>query len=280
MKISTIRFNLKFFNTNGEEEVVRTLDDLRDKFNLSDLDEYFKAGDLSRWLRGLNESKMADQVDSLNSVSNRRQALERLCNALEIALPQEAIADYCNMLDRQKKMKGARREQVDQRRTPNSAPKKGHFKLKNLLGDRPTRDIRDMEAARGYLAELMERHDENEMRLVLYKVVEKCIAPRYISDDRPPIVLLALLGNNAWRDLLVRYFDVKATIHVHGGDCRKMIISVFPKDLSNAQLQGKQEFQFDDSFPRYFPIYGFDYDMINNSFVAESQVVENLIYKG
>ena len=61
MKVTTVRFNLKFFNANGEE-VVRTLDDLRDKFNLSDLDEYFKAGDLSRWLRGLGESAMADSL--------------------------------------------------------------------------------------------------------------------------------------------------------------------------------------------------------------------------
>lgn len=280
MRVTTIRFNLKFFNANGEEEVVRTLDDLRDKFNLSDMYEYFKAGDLSRWLRGLGESSMADQVDSLKNVSDRRQSLERLCNALGLPIPKETIADYCNMLDRQKKMKGSRREQERQKCASNLAPKKAHFKVKNLLGNYPTRDIRDMEATRGYLAELMERHDENEMRLVLYKVIEKCIAPRFIREDSPPIVLLALLGNKAWRDFFERFFEVKATIHVRGGNCRKMIISVFPRDMSNAQLQGKGDFEFDNYFPRYFPIYGFDYDIMGNSFVAESQAVENLIYNG
>ena len=67
MRVTTIRFNLKFFNANGEEDVVRTLDDLRSKFNLSDLCEYLKAGDLTRWLRGLNETRIAAEIESLRS---------------------------------------------------------------------------------------------------------------------------------------------------------------------------------------------------------------------
>ena len=251
---------MKFFNANGEEEVVRTLDDLKDKFNLSDLDEYFKAGDLSRWLRGLNESNLADQVDSLKNVSDRTQALERLCNVLGISLPNEVIADYCNMLERQKKMKGSRREQMGQKKESPSCQK-----LREVR-EHPTRDMRDMETVRAYLAELMERHDEKEMLCFLHDVIKECIvSPLMFENDGPPIVLLALMGNRAWRAFVTASFDVRLSFHVIGGD-RQMKIAVFPKDLSDSQLQGSKCFKLNEAFPSYFPICAFDYDVMTNNY--------------
>ena len=260
MKIPTVRFNLKFFNANGEEAVVRTLDDLGDKFNLSDLDEYFKAGDLSRWLRGLNESNIADQVDSLKSVSDRKQVLERLCNVLGILLPNEAIADYCNMLERQEKMKGSRREQMGQKK---ESPSKPHvLKSCGFL----SRDMRSRGKVRAYLAELMERHDEKEMLSFLHDVINKCIVnPLMFENDGPPIVLLALMGNRAWRAFVTASFDVRLSFHVLGGD-RQMKVAVFPKDLSDSQLQGSKCFKLNDAFPPYFPICAFDYDVMTNNY--------------
>ena len=261
MRVTTIRFNLKFFNADGGEDVVRTLDDLRDKFNLSDLDEYFKAGDLSRWLRGLGESTMADQVDSLKNVLDKRQALERLCNALGMPIQKEAIADYCNMLERQKKMKSSRREQV--------AAKERQLKQESRrVGEHPTRDMRDMETVRAYLVELMERHDEKEMQSFLHEVINECIIKDIDEHGGPPVVLLALMGNMAWRDFVTASFDVRLMFHIFGSD-RQMKIAIFPKDMTDSQLQGLREFEFNEAFPRYFPICSFDYDIITNNYVYD-----------
>ena len=274
MKITTIRFNLKFFNADGEEEVVRTLDDLRDKFNLSDLYEYFKAGDLSRWLRGLNESEMADQVDSLKSVSDRRQTLERLCNALGMPIPKEAIADYCNMLERQKKMKSSRhREREDKLRVDKREDDIiNYISSKSVLFFRERDD--DTLRVRAYLAGL---YDERQKHDLVNRVIRKLMGYNY-GDEGGITVFGALLFNNAWREFMKRFYDIKATIHVRGGECRKMIVAVVPKDMSESQLQRKTEFKFGNSFPRYFPIFGFDFDIITSTFVAES-ISESVVRK-
>ena len=96
MRVTTIRFNLKFFNANGGEEVVRTLDELRSKFNLSGLCEYFRDGNLSRWLRSVGESKIADSVDALRDVSDHCQSFHRLCSLLRLAIDKKSLTKFCS----------------------------------------------------------------------------------------------------------------------------------------------------------------------------------------
>ena len=118
MKVTSIRFNLKFFNADGSEEVVRTLADLRAKFNLSDLWDYFKSGDLARWLRSINEPQVADNVDSLNTAPNRREMLGALCEVLDLPIDKAETIRFCDLLDRQDKMQAAHKN--DQKVRPES----------------------------------------------------------------------------------------------------------------------------------------------------------------
>lgn len=111
MKVTSIRFNLKFFNAGGGEEVVRTLADLRAKFNLSDLYEYFKSGDLLLWLKGINEPKIAESVESLRGMPDRREMLSALCLTLGMSLDRQIINRFCDILDRQDVMRNNRQSE-------------------------------------------------------------------------------------------------------------------------------------------------------------------------
>ena len=173
-------------------------------------------------------------------------------------MPKEAIADYCNMLDRQKKMKGARHEQVAAKeRQSNQEPR--------TVREHPTRDMRDMETVRAYLVELMERHDEKEMQNFMHEVINECIVKEIDEHGGPPIVLLALMGNKSWRDFVLASFDVRLKFHILGAD-RTMKIAIFPKVMYDSQLQGMKCFDFNEAFPPYFPICSFDYDVMAKKF--------------
>ena len=119
MKVTSIRFNLKFFNADGGEEVVRTLADLRAKFNMSDLYEYFKSGDLVQWLRSINEPQVADKVYSLNGAPNRREMLSALCVALDLPIDKIETIRFCDVLERQDKMQAAHKN--DQKARPEAS---------------------------------------------------------------------------------------------------------------------------------------------------------------
>ena len=47
VKMSSVHFSQKFFKANGGEDMVLTHDDLGNKFNISDLYDYFRSGILS-----------------------------------------------------------------------------------------------------------------------------------------------------------------------------------------------------------------------------------------
>lgn len=277
MRVTTIRFNLKFFNANGGEEVVRTLDDLRSKFNLSDLCEYFNAGDLSRWLRGLNETRIAAEIESLRKITDRRVSLNKLNDLLGLGLDKAAIAEYCDILARQKKMKNAHQEQVHaNERVSNSGS--DMKRPATTMGGKDviaTCNMHDMTDVRSYLKQMIEKCDEQSLKSFLCKVVKECIVYHW-HYSAVPIVLMAIIGNKMWRDILMRFFEVNANIHVHGGYCDSSFeISVFSKDKSDSQLQGAPQFKFGDYFPPYFPVFGFNFDVMTDVFVAESFAVEN-----
>ena len=104
MRVTTIRFNLKFFNANGEEEVVRTLADLRSKFNLCDLWDYFKSGDLVKWLKSIDELTLAASVESLNE-SDKRSAMQKLCEMLGLSVTDDEVFEMCEVLDHHERAK-------------------------------------------------------------------------------------------------------------------------------------------------------------------------------
>ena len=104
MKVTSIRFNLKFFNADGGEEVVRTLDDLKAKFNLCDLWDYFKSGDLVKWLKSIDELTMAASVESL-SESDKHSAMQKLCETLGLSVTDDEIFEMCEVLDHHERTK-------------------------------------------------------------------------------------------------------------------------------------------------------------------------------
>ena len=101
MKVTNIRFNLKFFNADGGEEVVRTLADLRSKFNLCDLWDYFNSGALVRWLRSIDELMLATSVESLAGSSDgydSQPTMQKLCEMLGLSVQDDEIAEMCEVL--------------------------------------------------------------------------------------------------------------------------------------------------------------------------------------
>lgn len=101
MKVTSIRFNLKFFNADGGEETVRSLDDLAVKFNLCDLWEYFRTGDLARWLKSINKLNLAEQVEMLTNIANKQESMNKLCETLKLTAARDEILELCEILDRQ-----------------------------------------------------------------------------------------------------------------------------------------------------------------------------------
>ena len=124
MKVTTVRFNLKFFNANGEEEVVRTLDDLRDKFNICDLWNYFRSGDLVQWLKSINELQLAETVEFLNGIADKQTVLSKLCETLRLAVTNDEILELCEILDRQELVRESHKkvENVREQMNSGSAP--------------------------------------------------------------------------------------------------------------------------------------------------------------
>ena len=106
MKVTSIRFNLKFFNADGSEEVVRTLDDLRVKFNLCDLWDYFKSGDLVKWLKSINEPDLAERVGGLTSICSKQTAMSKICATLNLTTEDDNILELSEILDRQEMTEG------------------------------------------------------------------------------------------------------------------------------------------------------------------------------
>lgn len=103
MKIPNIRFNLKFYAPDGSDIVIRTLADLEANLNLSDLWDYFTAGDLARWLRSIDESVKADSLVKLNQKSDGVGiALGEVCRVLQLAVPDQEIAAFVEMEERRR----------------------------------------------------------------------------------------------------------------------------------------------------------------------------------
>ena len=204
MKVTNIRFNLKFFNADGGEEVVRTFADLRAKFNLSDLCEYFKSGDLAQWLRSINEPQVADKVDSLKGAPNRGEMLITLCEVLGLPIDKTETIRFCDVLDRQDKIQVAHKN--DQNTRPKASEEavscNGDDKPSYIECVSPVLVSSDMQTARDAVRRVMRWYSD--------RFIEDLVKQHNITQSGLPLwhfeigffAWCALLGCKRWSPLL------------------------------------------------------------------------------
>ena len=113
MKVPNFRFNLKFYDTQGNEAVVRTVEELRADFNGSDLYDYYQTGVLQRWLRSLGEQEKADQLDVSKSRNSFVDDIHRLNKALGLALSRERVLEWVKIVELQTMLKERARSRND-----------------------------------------------------------------------------------------------------------------------------------------------------------------------
>ena len=94
MKLKNIRFNLKFSNgkdASGNENFtsIRSFADLlafAKRLNIDDLYEYFKSGQLERWLKVIGEDDKSKAIEKINEKTPIAEQLKKLFTALDLKL--------------------------------------------------------------------------------------------------------------------------------------------------------------------------------------------------
>lgn len=156
MKIPNIRFNLKFYSTDGNEITIRTLADLAENLNLSDLWDCFASGDLERWLRSVGEQEKAEAVHALEG--SRRTVLEglrELCRLLGLDVSEESLERFASMQNRR----------CDKVRDAKAAVESEQEEAEYLSCLQRVLDNRcDLRAMRKVAAELLDNHLESFKR--------------------------------------------------------------------------------------------------------------------
>ena len=202
MKVTSIRFNLKFFNAGGGEVVVRTLDDLRSKFNLSDLYDYFKAGDLARWLSSINRSELSDAVEKANGNGNLRNQIYGLCDVLALPVDKIELEKFVSFLERQDQLR--EKKNVSDSKSGKNYFDKSYVELVNdVFAAKDFKSIKERLAVFAGNAE----YEVRFLRDVLN--VADCV-------DR--MVLLAILGHEQWRRYLHHLSGIRIIYWASGGE--------------------------------------------------------------
>lgn len=93
MKVPNVRFNLKFYDSTGAAQDIRSLVDLREKCNLSDLYDYFEAGVLERWLSAQGERGISESVTRIHSEPDLAKRLKKLVSVLSLGNQDRNIDD-------------------------------------------------------------------------------------------------------------------------------------------------------------------------------------------
>ena len=88
-RIKPIRFNLKFYNGKGDFAPARSLQELREVFNVDDLYDYFRSGQLERWLVCRDANSEAELVKNIDKNQSVRKQLTELFAALKIEADEE-----------------------------------------------------------------------------------------------------------------------------------------------------------------------------------------------
>lgn len=91
MKVPNIRFSLKFFDENGFEIAIRTIEDLRSNCNVYDLYSYMVNGTLTRWLLCLHEDKCAESIERVRKEEHLLLQVRDMLEALGIEIKQDDI---------------------------------------------------------------------------------------------------------------------------------------------------------------------------------------------
>lgn len=190
MKVPNIKFNLKFYDAKGEEIVVRTMDDLRAKANLSDLYDYYKDGTLSRWLLSIGEGATAAAVDKLELPDPDADGVKRLTSTLGIELPESDLTAFVEVLQLQARLQGKKRDQPDV--AQECQPVESYLNLLQQLIDNPN----DFIAVRGIVEKIMEKYPDKfreELPRIGYNLVRLV-----------PVFPCVVISRPVWRIWLVR----------------------------------------------------------------------------
>ena len=237
MKVSTVHFNLKFFNADGGEEVVRSLDDLATKFNLSDLYDYFKAGDLSRWLMSINMSELSDAVEKAKSNVDLRKQIYGLCDVLALPVDKTGIEQFISLLERQDKLR--EKKNISDAKSDKSYSDKSYIELVNDVFD-----AKDFKVIKDRLAVLRENMEYEE------RFLRDVICGVDVVDIK---ALLAIFGHEQWRKYLHHISSIRLLYRACGGavvadindDCLsvfsvkdQMIIASYSSCLKISELDG------------------------------------------
>jgi len=195
VKVTSIRFNLKFFNADGGEEVVRTLDDLRSKFNLSDLYDYFKAGDLSRWLSSINRQELAKAVVTVSGKTSSHDQVCGLRDVLNLPIDNTEVDQFVSLLERQNKL-------LETKSVPASSIKVGKSYMELVDDVFVATDFLTIKKRLSVFTE-DEAFEEKFLRDVMY-------GGFYTSDrDVDILVMLAVLGHKQWRKYLYHIANIR-----------------------------------------------------------------------
>lgn len=99
MKIPNFSFNLRFYGENGEI-AIRTLEDLRDNLNISDLLDYYREGVLQRWLCAIGKQEQAANIDAVARLGDgdQEELVRSLLNVLDISLGEEEWRLVSNLI--------------------------------------------------------------------------------------------------------------------------------------------------------------------------------------
>lgn len=133
MKLKTIRFNLKFFN--GPDAVgcdsASSLAELRECFNLNDLYEYFKSGQLIRWLECHDEKEVAQAVAAIGKPDEGTIArqMNQLFDALGLGYSKSEREDAIAAFLFPREIQARRKKQADAQAKTNEIVSRdiGHY---------------------------------------------------------------------------------------------------------------------------------------------------------
>ena len=112
MKVPNIKFNLKFYDAKGGEVVVRTMDDLRANFNMSDLYDYFKDGILSRWLRSIGDDSSAQKIDECAHSDCVFEQVEFLSMTLGLGLEDDVMRTFSSLVEGQMRLRQKNKDEI------------------------------------------------------------------------------------------------------------------------------------------------------------------------
>lgn len=198
MKVPVVRFNLKFYDSQGNEEVIRSLGGLREKFNLSDLYDYYKNGVLETWLRSIGENDLANGILSIADNLPMGESVRLLVKTLGLEIEESTLLSFVKVQDCQEvmRMRKLTSPKEDNQRCSN---KQSYMSMLCDLVDHEG----DYIYVRNTIAKILDLYDE-KFRQDHAAIVRLC-----------PTALFAVVSNWVWGGVLGYSGDYFVAISKH-----------------------------------------------------------------